>query len=494
MEPMTVRTGYFLDMLSIDRASPVVMHRQLYDMLRSYILQGRLPAESRLPPTRSLAEQLGIGRNTVISAYDQLLAEGLVEARPGSGTRVAPLLRQQVVSPRYASPNLHLSRRGEMLASRSQPARSPSRISLQPGVPESAAFPFATWAKLLARNARKRVDEALNYQFFAGLPRLRQEIVDYVGLSRGVDCTPEQVIVVTGAQAGLDLAVRMLLDDGDDVWMEEPGYLGARNALLAGGARLYPLHVGRDGWNLDDGRLPKPHLIYVTPSCHWPLGTIMRMEERQRLLEIAARSNAWVIEDDYDGEYRLRGRPVPALRGLDPSGRVIYVGTFGKTLFASLRLGFLVVPRELAGAFECAVSITGHFAPLVLQSALADFIAEGHFATHLKRMRRLYARRQKEFVALCNSRLGRWLAVTENDSGMQVMGRFARPFDDCRFAAMALGNGIQVQPLSINFHFDAPEQGLLLGFAALDEREMSQAIVRLRASFEAFERGAGIAA
>jgi GntR family transcriptional regulator/MocR family aminotransferase len=477
-------------MLNIDRGSPVVMHRQLYDSLRSYIMEGRLAPDSRLPPTRTLAEQLGIGRNTVITAYDQLLAEGLIEARPGSGTRVATLLqRPAAVAGRPARP-LYLSHRGELLASRSQPARHPGKINLQPGVPESTNFPFAAWAKLLARNARKRTDDILGYEHFGGHPRLRQAIAEYIGIARGVDCKPEQVIVVTGAQAGLDLAVRMLLDEGDDVWMEEPGYLGARNALLAGGARLFPMHVDREGWKLDDRQLPKPDLIYVTPSCHWPLGSIMRMEERQHLLAIAGKSDAWIIEDDYDGEYRLRGRPVPALRGLDPSGRVIYVGTFGKTLFASLRLGFLVVPYGLAEAFDRAVSITGHFAPMVLQCALSDFILEGHFASHLKRMRRLYARRQKEFVELCNNRLGRWLKVSENDSGMQVTGRFVRPFDDIKFAAAALRRGVHVQPLSINFHYDKPEHGLLLGFAALDERETRRAVAALQAAFEHFEQSA----
>jgi len=485
---MSRRETLSLDMLTIDRASSVALHRQIYHSLRSFILDGHLGPASRLPPSRSLAEQLGIGRNTVIAAYDQLLAEGFVEARPGFGTRVSALMTPRPVSPGLSTTSLRTSKRGALIASRSQPARSPGKINVQPGVPESSAFPFAAWAKLLAKNARKRSDDILGYEHFAGHARLRQAIAEYIAVARGVACAPEQVIVVTGAQAGLDLATRILIDAGDDVWMEEPGYLGARSAFVGSGATVWPLRVGLDGWKLSDPRLPRPRLVYLTPSCHWPLGTIMRMEERLQVLALAERSEAWILEDDYDGEYRLRGRPVPALRSVDASNRVIYVGTFGKTLFASLRIGFLVVPQPLAESFDRAVSITGQFAPLVLQCALADFITEGHFATHLRRMRRLYAQRQKTFVEFCNDRLGHWMTVGANDSGMQVLGRFIRPFDDRQVAAAALKRGIHVQPLSINFHDDPPQHGLLLGFAALADRQIELTVRGLRAAFEDLQR------
>lgn len=479
---------FSLDILVLDPGSVTPLHRQLYAALRSYILDGRLGAGSQLPATRALAEQLGVGRNTIIAAYEQLLAEGLIEARPGSGTRVVPLLRPRPSTARQETLELAMSKRGDLIASRSQPARSPRKINVQPGVPESGAFPFAAWAKLVARNARRRAEDVLGYEQFAGHPRLRRAIADYLAVARGVVCSPEQVIVVTGAQAGLDLATRLLIDPGDHVWMEEPGYLGARSAFVGGGGRVSPLRVGRDGWNFGDPSLPPPRLIYVTPSCHWPLGTIMRMEERLQLLALAERCGAWILEDDYDGEYRLRGRPAPALRGLDPGGRVVYVGTFGKILFASLRIGFLIVPLPLATAFERAVSITGQFAPLLLQSALADFIVEGHFATHLRRMRRLYTQRQRAFVDLCNKRLGTWMTVRENDAGMQVTAYFIKPLDDRAVAAAALARGVHVQPLSINFHVDEPQQGLLLGFAALDEREARMAVNGLRAGLEDLER------
>ena len=474
------------DVVTVDRSLKVRLDRQLYEVLRTYILEGRVGAGTSLPATRTLAQQLGVGRNTVVAAYDQLLAEGYVEAQSGSGTRVASLLRppiRSVKAPALTDPP-RLSRRGELMASRPQPPRSPGKLNLHPGFPESATFPFSTWARLLARNARRRGEEILAYESFAGHWGLREAIAEYLAVARGVNCLPDQVIVVTGAQAALDLAARLLLDDGETVWLEEPGYLGARGAMLGGGAKLTPLRVHKGGWELDDPGLPPPRMIYVTPSCQWPLGTIMGMDDRLRLLAIAERHDAWIIEDDYDGEYRFRGQPVSALRGLDHTQRVIYVGTFGKTLFSSLRIGFLVAPPRLAPAFERAVSVTGQFAPLLLQATLADFIREGYFAKHLKRMRRLYVRRQTEFVKLCGRDLSAWMDVSENDAGMQILGWLKPPLDDREIASAALRFGIDVQPVSINYQCDAPRQGLLLGFAGLDDREMVRAVNGLRSAFQ----------
>jgi len=479
-----------LDVLAIDRTLSTPVHRQVYSAIREYILDRRLLPRAKLPATRDLAKQLGVGRNTIVAAYDQLLAEGFVEARPGSCTRVAELLERprRAGSQRAPSPCSGLSRRGALIASLPQPHRTPGVIALYPGVPETESFPFSVWARLLARNARKLDDDVVGLHDFAGHPRLRKAIADYLGVARGVVCQPEQVIVVTGAQAALDLSARILIDDGDCAWMEEPGYRGARSALVGCGARLAPLRVSRRGWRLDDEALPTPRIIYVTPSCQWPFGTVMRMEERLQLLAIAERRNAWILEDDYDGEYRFRGQPAPALRGLDGADRVIYVGTFGKTLFPSLRLGFLVAPQELAPAFGRAVSVSGQFAPPLLQVTVADFIREGYFATHLKRMRRLYATRQGEFVALCRRHLSAWLRIEENDAGMQVMARFVTPIDDCRFAEAALAHGADVQPVSIDYHCDEPEHGLLLGFAALDGAKAEKAVLALRETFLSLER------
>jgi GntR family transcriptional regulator/MocR family aminotransferase len=339
-----------LDIMSVDRASEEPMHRQIYGALRRFILDGQIPQNTLLPSTRSLAEDLKVGRNTVIAAYDQLLAEGFIEARAGSGTWVAPIQQKRPLASLRAGLGTpqKLSRRGQTIVNGPQPPRNAGVINFHPGVPETASFPFTIWSSLLVRNARSRDESLLGYLSFAGHPGLRQAIASTISLSRGINCTADQVIVVTGAQAALDLASRVLMDEGDTVWMEEPGYLGAKSAFLASGARLAPLKVDRRGWHLADPELPPPRLIYVTPSCQWPFGTIMRIEERLQLLDIAERHGAWIVEDDYDGEYRFRGRPVPALRGLDHADRVVYIGSFGKTLIPALRIGYLIVPRELS--------------------------------------------------------------------------------------------------------------------------------------------------
>lgn len=482
--PLSNRSHFPFDILTVDRSARLPAHRQLYDTLRSLILSGRLRAGSILPATRSLAQQLKLGRNTVSAAYERLLTEGYVEARPGRGTWVANLPdRPPPADAPPASGRSPISRRGEALATRLQPLRNPNKINFQPGFPEVSNFPFTTWARLIARNARRRSGDLLGYYHFSGHPRLRAAIADYVTISRGVSCSPERVVVVTGAQAGLDLVARLLLDEGDPVWMEEPGYWGARSALAAAGAVLHPISVDAGGWALDDPLLPAPRLIYVTPACQWPLGATMRMEQRLHLLSSAERHGAWIIEDDYDGEYRFRGQPMPAMQGLDRSDRVIYLGTFSKTLFSSLRIGFLVVPDALVEPFSRAVGVTGQFTPLLLQVTLADFIEQGHFATHLKRMRRVYGERQKEFIALCRKHLGPWITVSDNDSGMQVIARFTGGMDDVKIAEIGCAHGIDLQPISINYHHKTPEQGFLLGYAALNERDIQTAVMALKASF-----------
>lgn len=478
------------DLLSVNRRSGEPIHRQIYAALRRYILDGQVPTHAIMPSTRSLADDLGVGRNTVVAAYDQLFAEGYIETRRGSGTTVAPMSHAARRPAHVAtSPvSAKLSARGNVMTTRPQPPRRPGLINFHPGVPETATFPFSVWTNLLAKLSRSRDDSLLSYSSFAGHAGLRATIAANLAVTRGIDCTADQVIVVTGAQAALDLASRVLMDDGDAVWMEEPGYLGARSAFLAGGGRLSPLRVTRQGWHLDDPDLPPPRLIYVTPSCQWPFGTIMRVDERLRLLDIAERNKAWIIEDDYDGEYRFRGSPVPALRGFDHADRVIYIGSFGKTLLPSIRVGYLVVPPELSEPFDKAVGITGQHAPLLLQATVNDFMQQGYFAKHLRRMRRLYARRQEQFLALCRAELAPWIEVRENDSGMQLFARFVRPFDDCIVVEAARSEGVDVHPVSINYHSTPAEHGLLLGYAALDEKTMRKAVLALRAAFRRLDR------
>ncbi|TIP25888.1 MAG: PLP-dependent aminotransferase family protein [Mesorhizobium sp.] len=472
-------------MLVVDRNADVPMHRQLYDKLRGEILAGHLKSDTRLPPTRLMAEDLGVSRNTVITTYDALLAEGYLESRSGSGTWVATLPADAVAARNLVgsagAPSL--SSRGTRMANQPRDRTIPDHIAFHPGYPEIKGFPFSAWARLLKRHARYSHEDLYGYHWVAGLPRLQAAIADYLRGSRGVECNPEQVLVVNGAQAALDILARMLVDEGDVCWLEEPGYIGAQNAMLSAGARLVPLPVGPEGWSLDDEARPSPRLIFVTPSCQWPLGCVMRMEDRLRLLQIAERHDAWIVEDDYDSEYRFRGRPIPAMQGLDKSGRVIYLGTFAKTLFPSLRIGFIIVPPQLADGFKRVASNTGHCPSLLLQAALADFISEGYFATHLRRMRRLYAERQKLFVALCRHHLADWLTIEENDAGMQLVARFTRAFEDEALWQSAQRHGVDFSPLSRQFFSSPPQQGAILGYAGIDLKAMREAIISLRAAF-----------
>jgi GntR family transcriptional regulator/MocR family aminotransferase len=303
--------------------------------------------------------------------------------------------------------------------------------------------------------------------------------------------------VVGGAQAGLDLVSRMLLDPGDTAWMEEPGYPGARGALLGAGARLHPVPVDDDGLDVAAGEraAPRARLAYVTPSYQYPLGTTMSLERRLRLLEWAQRANSWVIEDDYDSEYRYRGRPLSALQGLDTAERVIYVGTFSKTMFPALRLAYLVVPRGLVTVFRRALRHTGQDAPVAIQAAAADFISEGHYASHLaaadfiseghyashlRRMRGLYAERLQRFTRLLNEQLGHVLELGPVDAGMQLATYLPHSMDDREIARRAEEAGINVAALSTFYLRECPQPGLLLGYAAVPEAEMRAAVDSLR--------------
>ncbi len=484
------KSTLLFDSIEINRATRVSIHKQLYDYFRSRILSSALPAGSRLPSTRELSASLKIGRNTVAAVYEQLAAEGYIASRVGSGTVVSDALggQKQLFAVSGPTTTPKLSQRGLALAGQPHFGRGQRKLNVHPGYPETESFPSSIWAQLLARRGRSRSEDILTYFSFCGLSELREAIARYVSVARGVVCTAQNVVVVTGAQAGLDLLARVLVDPGQTAWIEEPGYIGARSVLMSAGAQLAPLRVTQDGWQLRDQDLPPPRLIYVTPSCQWPTSAVMGLEDRLRLLDLAKRYNAWVIEDDYDSEFRFRGKPISALQGLDDSGRVIYVGTFGKVLFSSLRIGYLIVPDALVEHIDRALAVTGQFAPLMLQGALADFIEEGHFAAHLKRMRTLYSRRQASLVRLCSEHLAEWMDVAPSESGIQLLGRFKRTCDDSEIARQAAGGGVDAQPLSANFHFDPPEHGLLLGYARLAEPQMQSAIRRLSEVFEAQAR------
>ncbi|MEO8128370.1 MAG: PLP-dependent aminotransferase family protein [Bryobacteraceae bacterium] len=474
--------------LQADSETPYYI--QLYDEMRKAILQGTLPAGVRLPSTRALAKQFAISRNTVTTAFDQLLAEGYLEGRAGSGTFVASRLPEELLTVRTKRRENPASVRRELRLSKSakRMMETPLTASVFCSVGESAAprafkphlsaveeFPVEAWLKISARCWRKPQSDLLGYGSAAGYRPLREQIAEYVKTSRAVHCEPEQVIVVSGSQQGLDLAARILVDPGESVWLEEPGYLGARAAFRSVGANLIPVPVDGEGLMVEVGieRERRARVAYVTPSHQYPIGATMSLCRRLALLEWAHLSNAWILEDDYDSEYRYAGRPLASLQGLDTQGRVIYLGTFSKVLLPSLRLGYLVVPPDLIDAFTRARGHADGHSPLVEQAALAEFIAEGHFARHIRRMRNLYEERQGYLVSALRLELSGILEAAPTEAGMNLIGWLPEGVDDRVMALKAAEAGIDATPLSQHALEPMKRGGLLLGYAALTKREIT---------------------
>jgi GntR family transcriptional regulator/MocR family aminotransferase len=495
---------------ALDRRSAAPLHRQLYVALREAVLHGRIAPGMRLPSTRDLARELSVSRNTVVNAFEQLLAEGYLSGRVGSGTYVSealgrktesghatstatgkPRLSKRGVSQESAhramrhlpSLSLSLSKRGARLA----PARvleltgaaSPAPFIV--GVPALDRFSYKTWGRLLARRWREQDPALLSYADPAGYRPLREAVANYLQLVRAVRCEPDQVILVSGSQQGLDLSARLLLDPGDAVWFEEPGYVGARAAFNSAGARLVPVPVDEEGMDVERGErlCARARLAYLSPSHQYPLGVTMSLERRFRLLEWAERSGAWILEDDYDSEFRYRGRPLASLQGLDPGGRVIYLGTFSKVLFPSLRLGYLVVPRRLADSFAVGRALTDRQSPMLEQAVLADFITQGHFARHIRSMRLLYAERQAALVRAAEELEGR-LEVRPADAGMHLVGWLPPGANDRAASRAAASRGVLVSPLSHYYLSQNPHRpGLLLGYAAIPSTAMRRGMREL---------------
>lgn len=465
-------TGFALDSIAPDRGSQVPLQQQLYLRLRSLIESQRLLPGMSLPSTRALAQDLQVGRNTVIAAYDQLALEGFLSTRPGSAPTVRDLKLRDAPQPsRRDNGGATLSERGRVMASQPYHHGAPGAVAFHPGLPDVSQFPFNTWSRLLTRRAKVARSDLFGTYYVTGYPELREAIARYLIASRGVLCTPDQIVVTNGAQSAFDLLARLLLDPGDTVWMEEPGYYGAAAAMLSAGARLAPLRVAGGQWQLDPPSGVTPRAIFVTPSCHHPLGLTMSMGQRLDLIRLSQRWGAWIIEDDYDSEYRFQGQPIPALQGITSGERTVFVGTFAKILFPAMRLGYMVLPRPLLEPVKAALSATGHFAPLLTQAALADFLMEGHFARHLRRTRRLYAQRRDSFFAAFEQYLGPQMTLSRAETGIQQVARFRRPVDDRVVADAAGAEGINVSPLSMQFRHGRPDPGLVMGFAAVEERE-----------------------
>jgi GntR family transcriptional regulator/MocR family aminotransferase len=477
-------------LLKLDGSGPLSL--QVYQALRGAILQGTLPPGARLPSSRTLAREMSLSRNTVLLAYEQLLGEGYAAGRHGSGTYVAAELPPDVASlmrpegnaaadSRRSAP--HLSRfarttRGWQVTWAAPETRAP--YDFRYGGP-GLDFPHATWRRLLGRRLRKVSRRDLDYGSPAGSSELRAAVADYLQRSRGVRCHTEQVVIVRGSQQALDLAVRVLLDPGDAVLIEEPSYPGARAVFAAAGARLITAPVGADGMDIGArAAAPRARLAYVTPSHQFPTGAIMSVARRLALLGWAEHARAHVIEDDYDSEYRYIGRPIEALQGLDRSGRVIYVGTFSKLLFPALRLGYVVLPEPLVKPFLIAKALGDTGGAAIEQLALADFIRDGHFERHIRRSRLRNGARRVALLAAIERYLGDRVEVSGANAGLHVLLWLRqRPSRQHDILGRIEAAGVRVYPVA-RFYLSAPKRpGFLLGYASLTESEITEGIRRL---------------
>ena len=469
--------------LPLDRSIGVPIYRQVYDGLRGAILDGRLRPGQRIPSTRGLAADLGVSRLPVLSAYEQLLHEGYLVGRTGSGTFVSGDLPDDLLQAPAAT-RLTLAGRRRIGVRKRAVLNQPSPTSwslpavpFQIGLPALDLFPRAAWAKLVARQVRAETAERLAYGDPAGLRSLRVAVAEHLRASRAVRCEADQVLIVPGSQAALRLAAATLLEPHDRVAVEEPGYFGAHRAFRAAGATLVPVPVDAEGLNVTalHRRGGDIRLVYVTPSHQYPLGMTMSAARRFALLEWAARHRAWILEDDYDSEFRYVSRPVGALQGMDSHDRVIYIGTFSKALFPAIRVGYVVVPPALWTRFLDSRFAFDVFMPTLYQRALAEFLQQGHFARHLRRMRSAYLERRNALLRGVARHCGDLLRVHNSDAGLHVTALLHESVDDQEVAARLGRRGVAALPLSNSYVGAAGRQGLLLGFACAAPQRLLQA-------------------
>jgi GntR family transcriptional regulator / MocR family aminotransferase len=513
----------------------VPLYRWLYEELRSAILAGHLRPGSRLPATRELATQYGLSRPTIVTAFEQLRAEGYVEGKIGSGTYVSQTLPEELLlAPRagglehahqgsirfsaYAHRLRFIRSRSEQgrkagssttrsdspdesdRSARNDKRRERSTLHAAPlrgarprparafrgGEPALDVFPTELWAQVAARRLRRVSTNLLAGGEALGYRPLREAVAEYLNTSRGVKCSADQVLIISGVQEALDRAGHLMLDPGDPVWIEDPGYPGAASSFHAVGAKICRVPVDSEGLDLEAGqqRWPKPRLVYVTPAHQFPLGVTMSLGRRLSLLEWARRSRTVIFEDDYDSEYRYSGRPIPALQGLDRAGVVIFSGSFTNVLFPALRLGYVVVPESMVEIFAAAESVSTHHPPLIEQAILCDFIREGHFARHVRRMRELYAERLGVLVEAARARLAGLLQLTDIEAGLRIVGWLQRGISAEHAAKAAAGRNVEVVPLSRYAYGRTERNGLVLGFAAVDTKELRRGVEDLARALE----------
>jgi GntR family transcriptional regulator/MocR family aminotransferase len=486
----------------LDKSGLEPVYRQLLRLMQQAILTGKLAPGTKLPSSRTLAGDLGIARNTVVHVYDQLSAEGYVLSTTGSGTYVAdtrpdtaavgprPVVRtaedgdetagsSDEPAVQTACPRGDMSVRGQRLIDQAG-VSAKQWGAFMPGVPDVAEFPARTWSRLQSRLWKSVSHDLLTYAPGGGYRPLRRALSDYLRVARSVRCSPDQIIITTGIHQSIDLAVRLLADHGDRAWVEEPCYWGARSVLQASGIELSPIPVDAEGLNPGDADLRHPpRMALVTPSHQYPLGMVMSLARRRTLLEYARQHKVWIIEDDYDSEFRYGSRPLASLQGLDESDRVIYVGSLGKMLFPGLRIGYMVVPERLAATFRTAVAELYREGQLMQQAVLAEFIMDGYLTSHVRRMRTLYGERRQLLIDAVTRHFGDALPVMGDEAGLHFVLGLPEHCDDRQITAAAYDAGVIVRPLASYYLGKQQRKGLLTGYACVPHENIEPAFSTL---------------
>jgi GntR family transcriptional regulator/MocR family aminotransferase len=493
-----IARGTLLASITIDRTATVSISTQICAALRRMIFSGDLGAGERLPSSRTLALELGVSRTTIISVFEHLTEEGLIDSRTGAGSFVCQTLGTHLPKLPSPSPARIANRREHLRLARCLEDAIDlfgERIPHLPrafttGIPAFDMFPLAQWSRLVARHYRERRDIVMGYGDPEGYAPLRRAIANHLHGNRGLACEPEQIFVVSGAQQAFNLICSVLLNPGDTVWFENPGAIGARNSFRAHGMDLVPVPIDDQGIDVQEGLRRAPHfrLAFVTPSHQQPVGATLSLARRIELLQAAEQSDAWILEDDYDGEFRYRRTPLPTLQSLDTTERVIYVGTFSKSLFPALRLGYFVAPPILVDTFRRVSGAFLQAAPSNLQAVLADFMEEGHFATHIRRMCKIYAARHDALMAAATQRLGGLVKVMPTETGFHTIGLLADGLDEQRVSKAAADRGISVSPIGRYCIRPIAMKGLVLGFSTIGPADIRKGAETLAQVLEELPR------
>jgi GntR family transcriptional regulator / MocR family aminotransferase len=480
-----------MPVIAVDRQAASPLHRQIYDGFRMEIVRGNLRPGQRMPSSRSLSVDLGISRIPVLNAYAQLLAEGYFEGRKGAGTFVSDSLPETLSVCQDRAPQVESPGSGPRPVARlpllsgkyEYPPWSRGWGAFCVHQPAFDHFPFPIWSSLITHHSRSPNRAVIHNVDPLGSRSFREAICTYLRTARAVQCQPGQVMVVSGSQQALAITARVLLGQASPIWIEEPGYRLARHVFASAGCRLVPVPVDEEGMIVSAGikRSPKARAAYVSPSHQYPLGATMSASRRMQLLNWAQSAGSWIIEDDYDSEFRFESMPISSLQGLDRNARVIYIGTFSKVLFPSLRLGYIVIPQDLVDHFIAVRSAMDIFPPYLYQEVITDFMREGHFARHIRRMRLLYGQRRTALVKSLSEQFGSGLELHGTQAGMHLAVTLPEGLSDHEIANRAASKGLWLFPLSPSYLGESRRQGFVLGFSNIAAEEMSPAVQQFRA-------------